>query len=178
MLSKLSWCLLAIATSAVSAVNLSTSITYAFTISDFQGHMLDLTNGNNHQLTPVQSFTPANTTNQQWALISTQDARQLWELFNLGSNTIMSHTTAMLKRKGTAIHAQIVGSNETLFWRLDNSPEGSRFTDASTGLALTAWSAEEGYPSSPLTLEYASGENKRQIFHLHCMKALSIPGDC
>jgi hypothetical protein len=63
----------------------------------------------------------------QWALISSQDARQLWELANVGSVTILSHTTALLQKPGPALHSQIVGSNQTLFWRLASSFEGSRY---------------------------------------------------
>ncbi|KAJ6556316.1 hypothetical protein B0H19DRAFT_1293364 [Mycena capillaripes] len=118
--------LLLAATSAANSAALSPRITYAFSIADFQGHMLDLTDGNPQPFTPVQSFTPANTTNQQWALISSQDARQLWEIANVGANSILSHTSALLKKPGPAIHTQIVGSNQTLFWRIAFSSEGNR----------------------------------------------------
>ncbi|KAJ7473293.1 hypothetical protein FB451DRAFT_1248933 [Mycena latifolia] len=150
---------------------------YAFNITDFQGHLMDLTDGNPQPFTPVQSFTPANTTNQEWALISTMDARQLFEIVNVDSNAILSHTTALLKTPGPAIHAQIVGSNQTLFWRLEDTPKGTRLLDADTGLALTAWPAAGG-PSSPLTLEYPDPKNKRQVFRLRCVRGWSIPGPC
>ncbi|KAJ7849166.1 hypothetical protein B0H13DRAFT_1906335 [Mycena leptocephala] len=177
---KLLYLLLTVAARARSAA-VSPGITYAFRIEDFQGHMLDLSDGSPQPFTPVQSFTPADTTNQQWALISSQDARHLWELANVGSVTILSHTTALLQKPGPALHSQIVGSNQTLFWRLASSSEGSRFTDAETGLALTAWPAGGDYPSSPrlqLTLEYADPKNKRQVFQLHCIRAWSMPGSC
>ncbi|KAJ7444660.1 hypothetical protein FB451DRAFT_1413058 [Mycena latifolia] len=111
---------------------------HAFSITDFQGRMVDLTDGNPQPFTPVQSFTPANTTNQQWALISSMDARQLWEVANVGGNSILSHTTALLAKPGPAIHSQI--GNRSM----------ARFTDADTGLALTAWLAVGNYPSSPI----------------------------
>jgi hypothetical protein len=61
---KLLYLLLTVAARARSAA-VSPGITYAFRIEDFQGHMLDLSDGSPQPFTPVQSFTPANTTNQQ-----------------------------------------------------------------------------------------------------------------
>ncbi|KAJ7618832.1 hypothetical protein DFH06DRAFT_1144703 [Mycena polygramma] len=176
----LPYLLLALATCTPCAA-LAPDISYAFNITDFQGHMLDLTDGNLQPFTPVQSYAPTNTNNQEWALISSQDARQLWEIINLGSNSILSHTTAFLKLKDPAhaLHTQIVGSNQTLFWRMSFSTDGvARLTDADTGLALTTWPAAESYPSSPLTLEYADPTNERQAFRLRCIRGWSMPARC
>ncbi|KAJ7462471.1 hypothetical protein FB451DRAFT_1495657 [Mycena latifolia] len=114
--------LLLVVVSACGAV-LSPRITYAFSITDFQGRMVNLTDGNPQPFTPVQSFTPANTTNQQWALISSMDARQLWEVANVGGNSILSHTTALLAKPGPAIHSQIVSSRRC-FGGLRSRPRG------------------------------------------------------
>ncbi|KAJ7871943.1 hypothetical protein B0H13DRAFT_1895593 [Mycena leptocephala] len=152
----------------------SPGITCAFRIENFQGHVLGLSDGSPQPFTPVQSFTPTNTTNQQWALISSQDVRQLWELANVGSDTILSHTTALLPKPGPALHSQIVGSNQTLFWRLASLSEGSRFTDAETGLALTAWPAGGDYPSSP-GVEYAGellGRTRSGFAVIECREGL------
>ncbi|KAJ6474410.1 hypothetical protein C8R47DRAFT_708800 [Mycena vitilis] len=151
----LSYALLTLSACTTRAA-LAPDISYAFNITNFQGHMVDLTDGNLQPLTPVQSYTPTNTSNQEWALISSQDARQLWEIVNLGSDSILSHTTAFLQLKdpARALHTQIVGSNQTLFWRMSFSSDGfARLMDADTGLALTAWPAVGNYPSSPV---YAS----------------------
>ncbi|KAJ7122396.1 hypothetical protein C8R44DRAFT_736086 [Mycena epipterygia] len=170
--------ILVAAVSVINAARLAPRVTYVYSIADFQGHMLDLSGGDLEAFTPVQSFTAANTTNQQWVLISTQDARQLYEIVNVGGTaTIMSHTTALLKTPGPAIHAQIVASNETIFWRIAFASKATRFFDADSGLGLTAWPAAGG-ESSPLTLEYPDPKNKRQIFHLTCITGWSIPEGC
>ncbi|KAJ7194422.1 hypothetical protein GGX14DRAFT_404691 [Mycena pura] len=150
------WYILLATASSATAAALSRRITYAFSISDFQGHMLDLSDGGVENYTPVQSFTPANTTNQQWALISSQDSRQLWEIHNVGSGTNMAHTTALLEKPGPAIHAQVVGGNQTTWWRMSCSSEGCRFSDADSNLALTAWPETAGYPSSPVKTGFKS----------------------
>ncbi|KAJ6596333.1 hypothetical protein DFH09DRAFT_1407495 [Mycena vulgaris] len=171
------YAILAVVRTACASI-LSPDITYAFNIVDFQGHLLDLTEGSNQLFTPVQSFTATNASNQEWALISSQDARQLFEIINVRSNTIMSHTTALLQTPGPAIHAQIVGSNQTIFWGLEDTSKGRRFIDADSKLALTAWPADAGNPSSPLTLERNDPKNKRQVFQLHCLRGWSIPSTC
>ncbi|KAJ7500678.1 hypothetical protein B0H11DRAFT_2275867 [Mycena galericulata] len=165
----------------VSASKLYPRISYAWSITDFQGHMVDLANGKADLFTPIQSFKPTNTTNQHWAIIYSQDAREVYEILNVGSNTIMSHTTALLKKPGPAIHTQIVGSNLTSWWHLNFTKAGARLIDADSGLALTAWPAgpNKQYPSSPLTLEDSDPQNKHQVFNLTCIGGWSFPGtDC
>lgn len=61
---SLLYCLLA-AVAAINAARLSPRVTYVYSIADFQGHMIDLSDGDLQDFTPVQSFTAANTTNQQ-----------------------------------------------------------------------------------------------------------------
>ncbi|KAJ7728167.1 hypothetical protein DFH07DRAFT_1066448 [Mycena maculata] len=154
----------------IGANTLSKRISYAYSIADFQGHMIDLSDGKAQLFTPVQSFAPANTTNQQgspiWALLYSQDARELYEVANVKSG-IMSHTTALLKPPGPAIHAQI------------KEPGAIRLLHRN-GLALTAWPAggNKNYPSSPLTLEDEDPKNKRQVFHLTCLRGWSMPAEC
>ncbi|KAJ7290311.1 hypothetical protein C8J57DRAFT_1705739 [Mycena rebaudengoi] len=161
--------------STVNAAVLAPRITYAWSITDFQGHLLDLAFGNTSLFTPIHSFTPTNKTNQLWAIIFSQDARQVYELVNVASNTIMTHTTALLTPPGPALHTQIVGGNLTTFWKLESAGNSTRFLDEKSGLALTAWPAAKGSASSPLTLETSNSNNKGQLFRLKCIKGWSFP---
>ncbi|KAJ7084593.1 hypothetical protein B0H15DRAFT_802355 [Mycena belliarum] len=147
---------------------------YAYSITDFQGHRLDLVGGR------AERFTP-------WVIISSMDARQVYEVVSVAGRSVLSHTTALLTPAGPAPGTQIVGGNETLFWRLQDAPDaGTRergadsgdarsLLDADTGLALTAWPAAGG-PSSPLTLEPADEKNARQVFNVTCLYSWSFPG--
>ncbi|KAJ7273831.1 hypothetical protein C8J57DRAFT_1714881 [Mycena rebaudengoi] len=161
--------------STVNAAVLTPRITYAWSITDFQGNMLDLADGNASLFTPVQSFTPTNTTNQQWAVISSQDARQVYELVNVASNTVMTHTTALLTPPGPALHTQIIGGDLTTFWKLESAGNFTRFLDEKSGLALTAWPIANGSGSSPLTLETSNSNNQGQLFIMKCIKGWSFP---
>ncbi|KAJ7064134.1 hypothetical protein C8F01DRAFT_1229647 [Mycena amicta] len=171
---------------------LSKRSTYSFTISDFQGHQIDLHNGGRDNFTPVHSFATTQTKNQQWAIIYSMDARELYVLSNMASGTQMTHTTALLPgadvvyAPGPAMHAQIVGGSDGPFWWKLSShngseagiPAGTRFIDNDSGLALTAWTAKRGYSSSPMTLETADPTNAQQAFRLTCVENLSLGGKC
>jgi hypothetical protein len=61
---KILYLLLTLAARARNAA-VSPGITCAFRIENFQGHVLGLSDGSPQPFTPVQSFTPTNTTNQQ-----------------------------------------------------------------------------------------------------------------
>ncbi|KAJ7127274.1 hypothetical protein C8R43DRAFT_699966 [Mycena crocata] len=167
--------LLVVACLVYTATLSSATRSYAYSIMDYQGHFLDLSDGRKDLFTPVQSFTAANTTNQEWVIINSDDARQAYDIINAGSLTVLTHTTALLNIPGPAIHAQIVGGNQTQWWRLAST---GQLIDASSGLALTAWPATHSYPSSPLTLEISNPKNKRQIFKLTCLYSWSFPGPC
>ncbi|KAJ7127281.1 hypothetical protein C8R43DRAFT_1028216 [Mycena crocata] len=160
--------LLATACLAYTATLSSATLSYANSIMDFQGHFLDLSDGRSDRFTPVQSLRAANTTNQQWVIINSDDDRHVYDIANAGSFGVsLTHSTALLDIPGPAIHAQIVGGyGKTQWWHLAST---GQLIDADSGLAVTAWPATHGYPSSPLTLEISDPKNKRQIFKLICL---------
>ncbi|KAF7325210.1 hypothetical protein MKEN_00565300 [Mycena kentingensis (nom. inval.)] len=179
-------CLALLATSA-SAIN------YSWKISDFQGHFVDLHNGGRANFTPIHSFaTDTGSKNQEWGLISNRATPLLYVAVNQKSSvgSQMAHTTGLVAGYTSppgppAVHAQVVGgTGKNFWWMLDymNATEsamaGFRFIDYESGLALTAWPAKKGFPSSPLTLEFLDVDNEKQAFNLTCVENISFGRPC
>ncbi|KAJ7106334.1 hypothetical protein C8R44DRAFT_745403 [Mycena epipterygia] len=126
-----------------------------FKITDFQGSMLDLTNGSSSSLTP-------------WLFIyAAHGDENEYRVVNAVGSSILSYATA--NSQGPAIHTQIVGNqNVSTNWDVVPVPKGSvNFIEKQTRLAVTAWPVGNGKSrSSPLTLETYDAGNPRQVFKL------------
>ncbi|KAJ6511422.1 hypothetical protein C8R47DRAFT_734238 [Mycena vitilis] len=114
-----------------------------FSVTDFQGHVLDESFGIPTDLNPVVGQVRAVPTSpiQQWSFLATETTAEFL-MQNGNTQTFLSYAGAPF---GSQTYAQAVidGANGRAFNLLlvSPSPEKLNIVDASTGLALTAWSA-------------------------------------
>ncbi|KAK7059934.1 hypothetical protein R3P38DRAFT_2838601 [Favolaschia claudopus] len=144
-----------------------------YKISDFQGRMVDLANGNANSLTPVHSYLATGEAQQNWQFIfAAHGDTGEYFISNAGvPSSALSYSTAILANGTAEKHVQIVGNRATdvratTFWELslvDASTVSLR--EKKSGLAMTAWPAGES-KSSPLTLEEYNRTEPRQKFFL------------
>ncbi|KAJ7203548.1 hypothetical protein GGX14DRAFT_569994 [Mycena pura] len=103
-----------------------------FSITDFQGHVLDESFGFAADLNPVVG---------QWAFVATSTPSQ----FNIKNGNTQTYLSYAGAPAGSTEYAQAVidGSNPMAFNLLlvNPSPETFNIVDVETGFALTAWSA-------------------------------------
>ncbi|KAJ7752886.1 hypothetical protein B0H16DRAFT_780877 [Mycena metata] len=140
----------------------------AFTLVDFQGHVLDVANAVNPVIS--QTRNPTATTNQQWELATVNNGHAVlasglsgpqgevvlgWDTtFNLPNPTFMQ----ALVGPGTDIAFELECVNST----------SANFIDGATGLALTAWAAGSGSTISPVTFEFFTGR-AQQVWTLEAL---------
>ncbi|KAJ7148045.1 hypothetical protein C8R43DRAFT_952674 [Mycena crocata] len=139
-----------------------------FKIIDYQGMALDLTDGRNTTLNPVQSAASTKDKSQNWLFIYAAHGDQNeYRVVNAAGSTVLSYTTATVAGPTTALHAQIAG-NQNVDTNWDVLPLASKFNsfiEKSTGLAITSWPAGTG-SNAPLTLEVYDKRNTHQMFKL------------
>ncbi|KAJ7905143.1 hypothetical protein B0H13DRAFT_1881286 [Mycena leptocephala] len=128
-----------------------------FSVTDFQGHVLDESFGFTADLNPVAGQVKAVPVSpvQQWSFVAASTIGQ-FIIQNGHSNTFLSYAGAP---SGSQIYAQAVidGSNPCTFELVlaIPSPEQFNIIAVDSGLALTAWSpsSSRGTTVTPVTYE-------------------------
>ncbi|KAJ7018558.1 hypothetical protein C8F04DRAFT_1105089 [Mycena alexandri] len=148
-----------------------TAIAFAgtlFSITDFQGHVLDDTEAFATNLNPVVGnikVIPANP-DQQWSFLATITPNE----FNIQHALTQKFLSYAGAPNGSTTWAQTVidGTNPMAFnlALVSPSPETFNIVDAKTGLALTAWSAPVRTSITPVTYEPLQAGAAEQIWTL------------
>ncbi|KAF8162200.1 hypothetical protein K438DRAFT_1858961 [Mycena galopus ATCC 62051] len=141
-----------------------------FSVTDFQGHVLDEAFGILNDFNPVVGQGKAIPLSpiQQWSFVATNPVGQ-FALQNANSNSYLSYAGAP---SGNMQYAQAVidQANPRSFNLLLVSPNPEQFNivDVGTGLALTAWAvaSDRGTSVTPVTYEPLQAGAAEQIFTL------------
>ncbi|ETW82544.1 hypothetical protein HETIRDRAFT_120798 [Heterobasidion irregulare TC 32-1] len=144
----------------------------AFSITDFQGHFVDLASGGTTDFVPVRSFAKAENQNQE-----TSNQNQ-FRIQNNGVRQVISFPSATYMGYSGIIGSQqaIAHPNAGTSWNLVGTGNGEfNLIESNTGLALTAWTARTDSSSSPLTLEVAASD-PQQAFTIQPGCAFSSEG--
>ncbi|TCD68148.1 hypothetical protein EIP91_011426 [Steccherinum ochraceum] len=137
-------------------------------IFDFQGQVVDLSQGRTGDFVAISAYEVLNNDNQFWAVVAANNG--LFQLINPTANSIMSYASApVLGTGGLILHQQVMGhsvNDANTTWFINATANGSAmFIESSSGLALSSWplNPQNSEVLVPLTLEEANG-NPTQLF--------------